>query len=69
MGFYVMCRFVLDICRRLQEKKTYLVYTAVGCLGVPALDDLVKEVNLHSCIVYVMYQWLFELKSLSDMLK
>ncbi|KAE9459142.1 hypothetical protein C3L33_08955, partial [Rhododendron williamsianum] len=37
-------RFVLDICRRLQEKKTYLVYTAVGCLGVSALDDLVKEV-------------------------
>jgi phosphorylated adapter RNA export protein len=35
---------VLDTCRRLKEKKSYMVYTAVGCLGVSALSDLVKEV-------------------------
>ncbi|KAJ6406457.1 hypothetical protein OIU84_010055, partial [Salix udensis] len=35
--------FVLDTCRRLKEKKSYMVYTAVGCLGVSALSDLVKE--------------------------
>lgn len=40
----VLCRFVLDTCRRLKEKKSYMVYTAVGCLGVSALCDLVKEV-------------------------
>lgn len=40
------CRFVLDTCRRLKEKKSYMVYTAVGCLGVSALSDLVKEVML-----------------------
>uniref|UniRef100_A0A2P2IKU3 Phosphorylated adapter RNA export protein n=1 Tax=Rhizophora mucronata TaxID=61149 RepID=A0A2P2IKU3_RHIMU len=38
-------RFVLDTCRRLKEKKSYMVYTAVGCLGVAALSDLVKEVQ------------------------
>ncbi|GAB4837125.1 hypothetical protein Ancab_002036 [Ancistrocladus abbreviatus] len=38
-------RFVLDVCRQLKEKKSYLVYTAVGCLGVSALSDLVKEVD------------------------
>ncbi|MBA0564657.1 hypothetical protein Golob_009581, partial [Gossypium lobatum] len=36
-------RFVLDTCRRLKEKKSYMVYTAVGCLGIYALSDLVKE--------------------------
>ncbi|KAL4296988.1 hypothetical protein GQ457_12G031530 [Hibiscus cannabinus] len=36
-------RFVLDTCRRLKEKKSYMVYTAVGCLGISALSDLVKE--------------------------
>ncbi|PPD86936.1 hypothetical protein GOBAR_DD16139 [Gossypium barbadense] len=35
--------FVLDTCRRLKEKKSYMVYTAVGCLGISALSDLVKE--------------------------
>ncbi|KAG6772633.1 hypothetical protein NC652_017675 [Populus alba x Populus x berolinensis] len=39
-------KFVLDTCRRLKEKKSYMVYTAVGCLGVSALSDLVKEVML-----------------------
>ncbi|KAG5565215.1 hypothetical protein RHGRI_001195 [Rhododendron griersonianum] len=38
-------RFVLDTGRRLQEKKTYLVHTAVGCLGISAWVDLVKEKN------------------------
>ncbi|GFZ17206.1 hypothetical protein Acr_26g0004760 [Actinidia rufa] len=43
-------QFVLDICRRLKEKKTYLVYTAVGRLGVSALSDLVKEVDaIQAC--------------------
>ncbi|KAL6980068.1 hypothetical protein U1Q18_049221 [Sarracenia purpurea var. burkii] len=43
-------RFVLDVCKRLKEKKTYLMYTAVGCLGVSALSDLVKEVeSIQSC--------------------
>lgn len=37
-------RFVLDVCKRLKEKKSYLVWTAVACLGVSALSDLVKEV-------------------------
>ncbi|KAH7574317.1 hypothetical protein JRO89_XS03G0282000 [Xanthoceras sorbifolium] len=48
-------RFVLDTCKRLKEKKSYMVYTAVGCLGVSALSDLVKEhyaaVNPESMIL------------------
>lgn len=43
-------RFVLDTCRRLKEKKSYMVYTAVGCLGVSALSDLIKEVLLQPFI-------------------
>ncbi|KAK3008930.1 hypothetical protein RJ639_014862 [Escallonia herrerae] len=39
-------RFVLDVCKRLKERKSYLVWTAVGCLGVSALSDLVKEVDV-----------------------
>ncbi|GJX68531.1 nodulation receptor kinase [Tanacetum coccineum] len=31
-------RFVLDTCRHLKEKKSYLVWTAVGCLGVPCSE-------------------------------
>ncbi|KAI9122927.1 hypothetical protein K1719_005816 [Acacia pycnantha] len=43
-------RFVLDTCRRLKEKKSYMVYTAVGCLGVSALSDLIKEVDaIRNC--------------------
>ncbi|GAB2219273.1 hypothetical protein Droror1_Dr00006906 [Drosera rotundifolia] len=43
-------RYVLDVCRRLKEKKTYLVYNAVGCLGVSALSELVKEVEaIQAC--------------------
>ncbi|GAB2275241.1 hypothetical protein Dimus_010001 [Dionaea muscipula] len=43
-------RYVLDVCRRLKEKKSYLVYTAVGCLGVSALSDIVKEVDtIQAC--------------------
>ncbi|KAL5709931.1 hypothetical protein ACHQM5_020555 [Ranunculus cassubicifolius] len=36
-------RFVLDTCRRLKERKSYLVWNAVGCLGVGAVSHLVKE--------------------------
>ncbi|KAJ0770305.1 putative phosphorylated adapter RNA export protein [Helianthus annuus] len=43
-------RFVLDTCRRLKERKSYLIWTAVGCLGVAALSDLVKEVDaIQAC--------------------
>lgn len=43
-------RFVLDVCRRLKEKKSYLVWAAVGCLGVSALGDLVTEVEaIQAC--------------------
>ncbi|KAL3023086.1 hypothetical protein AAZX31_04G048900 [Glycine max] len=45
-------RFVLDTCRRLKEKKSYMVYTAVGCLGVSALSDLVNEIFLQdACLL------------------
>ncbi|XP_057957449.1 uncharacterized protein LOC131150625 isoform X2 [Malania oleifera] len=36
-------RFVIDTCKRLKERKSYLIWTAVGCLGVSALSNLVKE--------------------------
>ncbi|KAL6556660.1 hypothetical protein OROGR_005948 [Orobanche gracilis] len=36
-------RFVVDACKHLRERKHYLMWTAVGCLGVSALSDLVKE--------------------------
>ncbi|KAJ6840697.1 uncharacterized protein M6B38_118195 [Iris pallida] len=39
-------RFVIDTCRRLREKKSYLVWNAVGCLGVSAFSDIVKEVDV-----------------------
>ncbi|KAL6899817.1 hypothetical protein ACP4OV_006475 [Aristida adscensionis] len=38
-------RFVLNTCKRLKEKKSYLVWNAVGCLGVSAVSDLVTEVE------------------------
>ncbi|KAL0920802.1 hypothetical protein M5K25_009971 [Dendrobium thyrsiflorum] len=38
-------RFVINTCKQLKEKKSYLVWNAVGCLGVYAMMDLVKEVN------------------------
>ncbi|GLT85508.1 hypothetical protein SLE2022_036970 [Rubroshorea leprosula] len=38
-------RFALDTCRRLREKKSYMVCTAAGSLGVSALSDLVGEVE------------------------
>ncbi|KAG9158396.1 hypothetical protein Leryth_013138 [Lithospermum erythrorhizon] len=42
--------FVIDVCRRLRERKSYLVYAAVGCLGVSALNDLVNEVDaIQAC--------------------
>ncbi|KAL6215340.1 hypothetical protein ACLB2K_014771 [Fragaria x ananassa] len=43
-------RFVSETCRNLREHKSYLVYTAVACLGVAALCDLIKEVNaIQAC--------------------
>uniref|UniRef100_A0A5B7AMM4 Phosphorylated adapter RNA export protein n=1 Tax=Davidia involucrata TaxID=16924 RepID=A0A5B7AMM4_DAVIN len=43
-------RFVLDVCKRLKERKSYLVWTAVGCLGASALSDIVKEVDaIQAC--------------------
>ncbi|XP_021739061.1 uncharacterized protein LOC110705486 [Chenopodium quinoa] len=38
-------RFVVDVCKRLRERKSYLVYTAIGVLGIAAVRDLVKEVE------------------------
>ncbi|KAK8916026.1 hypothetical protein KSP39_PZI022470 [Platanthera zijinensis] len=38
-------RFVINTCRQLKEKKSYLIWNAVGCLGVSAISDLVKEVE------------------------
>ncbi|KAM0873648.1 hypothetical protein ACQ4PT_037937 [Festuca glaucescens] len=42
-------RFVLDTCRRLKEKKSYLVWNAIGCLGVSAVSDLVREFHGLVC--------------------
>ncbi|XP_072973959.1 uncharacterized protein [Typha angustifolia] len=43
-------RFVIDTCRRLKEKKSYLIWNAVGCLGISVVSDLVKEVDaIQSC--------------------
>lgn len=39
-------KFVLGVCKQLREPKSYLVYTAVGVLGVSALRDLLREVIL-----------------------
>ncbi|KAG6532674.1 hypothetical protein ZIOFF_006524 [Zingiber officinale] len=36
-------RFVIQTCRHLKEHKSYLLWSAVGCLGVSAVKDLVKE--------------------------
>ncbi|XP_042387113.1 uncharacterized protein LOC121979225 [Zingiber officinale] len=38
-------RFVIHTCRHLKEHKSYLLWSAVGCLGVCAVKDLVKEVD------------------------
>ncbi|XP_075494796.1 uncharacterized protein LOC142532366 [Primulina tabacum] len=43
-------RFVLNVCKRLRERKSYLMCTAVGCIDVSALSDLVKEVDaIQAC--------------------
>ncbi|XP_019184796.1 PREDICTED: uncharacterized protein LOC109179755 [Ipomoea nil] len=43
-------RFVTYVCKRLREKKSYLVWNAVACLGVSALSDLVREVEaIQAC--------------------
>ncbi|KAG4965064.1 hypothetical protein JHK84_039686 [Glycine max] len=41
-------RFVINTCRRLKEKKSYMVYTAVACLGVCALSDLINESQVEA---------------------
>ncbi|KAL3655692.1 hypothetical protein CASFOL_000088 [Castilleja foliolosa] len=42
--------FVGDACKHLKERKHYLMWTAVGCLGISALNDLVKEVDaIQAC--------------------
>ncbi|XP_077210330.1 phosphorylated adapter RNA export-like protein [Tasmannia lanceolata] len=38
-------KFILDTCRHLKEKKLHLVRSAVDCLGVSAVKDLIKEVD------------------------
>lgn len=55
LGF---CRFVIDTCRRLKEKKSYLIWNAVGCLGVSAVSELVKEVvslTLHKLQTFIVF--------------
>ncbi|CAN0907336.1 hypothetical protein LINGRAHAP2_LOCUS24748 [Linum grandiflorum] len=43
-------RPAVSIDRRLKEKKSYMVYTAVGILGLEVLSDLVTEVGaIQSC--------------------
>lgn len=37
-------RFVIETCRHLKEHKSYLLWNAIGCLGVSVVKDLVKEV-------------------------
>lgn len=50
-------RFVRDTCRRLKEKKSYMIYTAVGCLGIAALSDLVNEVYTTSRCFLCYSNW------------
>ncbi|WOK98585.1 hypothetical protein Cni_G07297 [Canna indica] len=40
-----MNRFVIQTCRHLKEHKSYLIWNAIGCLGISAVKDLVKEVD------------------------
>ncbi|KAG9448549.1 hypothetical protein H6P81_008514 [Aristolochia fimbriata] len=43
-------RFVSDTCRHLKERKSYLIWNAVGCLGISAMRELVKEVDtIQNC--------------------
>ncbi|KAI3925975.1 hypothetical protein MKW98_028111 [Papaver atlanticum] len=45
-----MNKLVIDTCKRLKERKTYLVWNAVGVLGVSALSDIVNEVDaIQAC--------------------
>ncbi|KAK7351264.1 hypothetical protein VNO77_10578 [Canavalia gladiata] len=50
ISFFPDLKIFVDTCRQLKEKKSYMVYTAVGCLGVSALSDLIKEVDaIQAC--------------------
>ncbi|ERN15379.1 hypothetical protein AMTRI_Chr05g59640 [Amborella trichopoda] len=39
-------RFVTNTCRHLGEKKSYLFWEAISCLGLSVLTDLIKEVDV-----------------------
>lgn len=54
--FLLFSRFVLDTCRRLKEKKSYMIYTAVGCLGISALSDMVKEVVSEKVYLIILLE-------------
>lgn len=55
--FSLFARFVSETCRNLREHKSYLVYTAVACLGVAALCDLIKEVIYITDAYYKTFLW------------
>ncbi|KAJ0090550.1 hypothetical protein Patl1_12994 [Pistacia atlantica] len=57
-------RFVSDTCKHLKERKSYMVYTAVGCLGVSALSDLIKEVYHVPLILCVLDSQIYDACSL-----
>ncbi|XP_065045407.1 uncharacterized protein LOC135677244 isoform X1 [Musa acuminata AAA Group] len=40
-------RFVIETCRHLKEHKSYLLWNAIGCLGVSVVKDLVKELQMQ----------------------
>ncbi|KAJ6815479.1 meiosis-specific protein PAIR2 [Iris pallida] len=44
-------RFVIDTCRHLREKKSYLVWNSIGSLGVSAVSNLVKERCIYLLLI------------------
>nr|GMD45949.1 phosphorylated adapter RNA export protein [Ipomoea batatas] len=48
-----MSSFVTTMCKRLGERKAYLVWDAVVCLGVSGVRDLVKEKRVFWNIIKV----------------
>jgi hypothetical protein len=49
------------ICKRLKEKKSYLVWNIVGCIGVTTVNNLVR-----GGMQYAMCMWKKYCLSLSD---
>ncbi|GJV12507.1 putative phosphorylated adapter RNA export protein, RNA-binding domain-containing protein [Tanacetum coccineum] len=45
-----VCMFVFDTCRHLKEKKSYLVWTAVGCLVLPGSISAAK----YQLLIYML---------------